>query len=119
MFHAARKTVFRQTTLAGRRAYASVSSSSPINPNSVGPYQVFDRDAKRMQKNRSATKLGGEASRTVDYVREEVADRMVERLMVGSIISRTRRVNNRYNNIGHQTQVQDHFRPWIGAWSLF
>ncbi|KAI0340873.1 S-adenosyl-L-methionine-dependent methyltransferase [Trametopsis cervina] len=63
------------------RRYASVSSSSPLNPNSVGPFQVFDRNAKRMQRDRSAVKDSGEASRTVDYVREEVADRMLERLL--------------------------------------
>lgn len=67
------------------RRYASVSSSSPLNPNSVGPFQVFDRNAKRMQRDRSAVKDSGEASRTVDYVREEVADRMLERLLVSHV----------------------------------
>lgn len=64
------------------RAYASVSSSAPPNPNTVGPFQVFDRNAKRLQKNGSAAKDGGETSRIVDYVRDEVADRMMERLLV-------------------------------------
>jgi hypothetical protein len=68
------------------RAYASVSSSSPFNPTTVGPFQVFDRNAKRLQKNRSAVKEDGQASRTVDYVREEVADRMMERLLVGCLL---------------------------------
>lgn len=74
------------------RTYASLTSS-PINPTSVGPFQVFDRNAKRMQKDRAATRNGGEASRTVDYVRDEVAERMIERFMVCPYfhISRTTR----------------------------
>ena len=64
------------------RALASVSASSPINPNTVGPFQVFDRNVKRLQKDRSVLKDDGHTSRTVDYVREEVADRMMERLLV-------------------------------------
>jgi NADH dehydrogenase [ubiquinone] 1 alpha subcomplex assembly factor 5 len=63
------------------RAFAS-ATSSPINPNSVGPFEVFDRNVKRIQKNRAAARDGGQTSRTVDYVREEVADRMSERFMV-------------------------------------
>ncbi|KAI0920776.1 hypothetical protein AcV7_002811 [Taiwanofungus camphoratus] len=64
------------------RSLASISSSaSSINPNTVGPFQVFDRNAKRLQKDRAAMKEGGVRSRTVDYVREEVADRMMERLL--------------------------------------
>ncbi|PIL37539.1 hypothetical protein GSI_01233 [Ganoderma sinense ZZ0214-1] len=66
--------------LARTRALASVSSSSPINPTSVGPFQVFDRHAKQMQKDRSAAREGGARSRTVDYVRDEVADRLIERM---------------------------------------
>ncbi|TBU28754.1 S-adenosyl-L-methionine-dependent methyltransferase [Dichomitus squalens] len=66
--------------LVRTRTLASVSPSSAINPNSVGPFQVFDRNAKRMQKDRSAVRDGGERSRTVDYVRDEVADRLVERM---------------------------------------
>ena len=66
--------------VARTRLYASLSSS-PLNPGSVGPYQVFDRHAKRLQKDRSVARDGGIRSRTVDYVREEVADRMIERLL--------------------------------------
>ncbi|TFY56434.1 hypothetical protein EVJ58_g7647 [Rhodofomes roseus] len=62
------------------RPFASLSSS-PINIGSVGPYQVFDRHAKRLQKDRSALREGGARSRTVDYVRDEVADRMIERMV--------------------------------------
>ncbi|KAI0065953.1 S-adenosyl-L-methionine-dependent methyltransferase [Artomyces pyxidatus] len=62
------------------RYLASVSSSS-INPTSVGPFQVFDRNVKRLQKDRAASHDGGERSRTVDYVRDEVAERMIERFL--------------------------------------
>lgn len=62
------------------RHLASVSSS--IDPNSVGPFQVFDRNVKVLQKDRGATAQNGKKSRTVDYVRNEVAERMIERLMV-------------------------------------
>ncbi|THG97486.1 hypothetical protein EW026_g4531 [Hermanssonia centrifuga] len=63
------------------RSFASVSSSSSLNPNSVGPFQVFDRKAKALQKDRAVSKDNGETSRTVDYVRDEVADRVIERLL--------------------------------------
>ena len=62
------------------RRLASVSSS--VNPNSVGPFQVFDRNIKVLQKDRGAIINNGEKSRTVDYVRNEVAERMIERFMV-------------------------------------
>ena len=68
--------------IAPRRAYASVSPG--VNPGSVGPFQVFDRRVKALQKDRSAALEDGQRSRTVDYVREEVADRMVERLLVST-----------------------------------
>ncbi|KAF9226760.1 S-adenosyl-L-methionine-dependent methyltransferase [Gyrodon lividus] len=44
-------------------------------------YQVFDRTVKRKQKDRAVSRNGGEQSRIVDYVRDEVADRMMERLL--------------------------------------
>lgn len=63
--------------------FASHSARSPPpSLNSVGPYQVFDRNAKRMQKDRAGLRGGGESSRVVDYVRDEVADRMMERFLV-------------------------------------
>ncbi|KAJ7126439.1 S-adenosyl-L-methionine-dependent methyltransferase [Mycena crocata] len=59
--------------------FAAVSSASPsTNPHTIGPFQVFDRNVKRMQKDRAALREG---SKTVDYVREEVADRMMERFL--------------------------------------
>ncbi|KDR84075.1 hypothetical protein GALMADRAFT_275287 [Galerina marginata CBS 339.88] len=64
------------------RSFAAISSNSPPpSLNTIGPYQVFDRNAKRMQRNRAALSEGGSRSRTVDYVREEVAERMLERFL--------------------------------------
>lgn len=64
------------------RRYASHSSSSPppsFNP--VGSYHVFDRNVKRLQRDSAARRKSGERSRVVDYVREEVANSMMERFM--------------------------------------
>ncbi|EPQ58979.1 S-adenosyl-L-methionine-dependent methyltransferase [Gloeophyllum trabeum ATCC 11539] len=68
-------------SLSRVRTFASHSPSPPSGPNTVGPYQVFDRHAKVLQRDRSATRDGGARSRTTDYVRDEVADRMIERLL--------------------------------------
>lgn len=63
------------TRLPWRRMYATASSSqtAPI-------FQVFNRDAKRRQKDRAAMDV--ESSRTVDYLRDEVAARVADRLAV-------------------------------------
>jgi len=45
------------------------------------PYQVFDRSVKRLQRDSAAALRGGAKSRTVDYLRDEVADRMMDRFM--------------------------------------
>jgi NADH dehydrogenase [ubiquinone] 1 alpha subcomplex assembly factor 5 len=64
------------------RKFAAISSHSSINLNSVGPYQVFDRITKQLQKDKAVLREGGNRSRTVDYVRNEVAERMIERFLV-------------------------------------
>jgi NADH dehydrogenase [ubiquinone] 1 alpha subcomplex assembly factor 5 len=92
---------------AYRRTMAS-TSGGPVNPHTVGPFRVFDRAAKASQKDRSAVVEGGARSRTVDYVREEVADRLLERLMVRR---RGRaKVCTLNMRAGHQAQVQHHPR---------
>ncbi|KAF5364269.1 hypothetical protein D9756_000280 [Leucocoprinus leucothites] len=64
------------------RRYASHSVNSPAPSfNTVGPYQVFDRNVKCMQRDGAASRNGGEQSRLVDYVRDEVAHRMMERFL--------------------------------------
>jgi hypothetical protein len=64
------------------RSLAAVSSTFDARAGTVGPFQVFDRNTKRLQKDRAASRDGGARSRTVDYVRDEVADRMMDRLLV-------------------------------------
>lgn len=65
------------------RPFAAISSNfPPPSLNTVGPYQVFDRNAKRMQRDRAAARNQGAQSRVVDYVRDEVAERMMERFLV-------------------------------------
>ncbi|KAI9313277.1 S-adenosyl-L-methionine-dependent methyltransferase [Dichotomocladium elegans] len=55
-----------------RRFYATPSASNtPV-------FQVFNREAKRMQKDRAAKDV--ESSRTVDYLKDEVAARVADRL---------------------------------------
>jgi hypothetical protein len=61
------------------RSFASLSSSQVNSAQS--PFKVFDRQAKRSQKDRAVACDGGNRSRTVDYVRNEVADRMMERFL--------------------------------------
>ena len=56
---------------------ATLSASQTMQP-----YIIFDRNAKCKQKDRAAFKEGGSCSRLVDYLRDEVADRMMERLLV-------------------------------------
>lgn len=64
------------------RGYATASSPSPLGAHTLSPFRLFDRNAKRMQKDRAALRDSGERSRTVDYVRNEVADRLLERVLV-------------------------------------
>lgn len=67
----------------GHRRLVRVFTREASFPSaSVSPYRVFDRTAKQTQKDRAANRNGGERSRVVDYVRDEVADRMMERLLV-------------------------------------
>ncbi|KAI7827910.1 S-adenosyl-L-methionine-dependent methyltransferase [Kickxella alabastrina] len=46
---------------------------------STTPFEVFDRNAKRMQKDRAAAR--GADSREVDYLKDEVASRVADRLL--------------------------------------
>ena len=62
----------RSFTAAGR----SYASQTPGNPM----LEVFNRKAKTMQKDRAA--LNVEEGRKVDYIKDEVAMRLCERLLV-------------------------------------
>ncbi|GJJ07215.1 hypothetical protein Clacol_001415 [Clathrus columnatus] len=67
----------RTGILYKKRGLASFTNTPP--PSS--PFEVFDRKAKQIQKDRAASRDNGERSRIVDYLRDEVADRMFERFM--------------------------------------
>lgn len=60
-------------TAAGRRSYASQTPGNPM-------LEVFNRKTKHMQKDRAA--LNVEEGRKVDYIKDEVAMRLCERLLV-------------------------------------
>ncbi|KAH9062744.1 S-adenosyl-L-methionine-dependent methyltransferase [Lactarius vividus] len=66
------------------RSFASLASSQ-ANSATQSSFQVFDREVKRSQKDRAVARDGGNRSRTVDYVRNEVADRMIERFLASDI----------------------------------
>jgi NADH dehydrogenase [ubiquinone] 1 alpha subcomplex assembly factor 5 len=57
-----------------RRQYAFQAAGAPV-------FDVFNRKTKWMQRERAAANV--EASRRTDYLRDEVAGRLCERLLVG------------------------------------
>jgi len=68
------------------RPWARTFTSESFPLPATGVYQVFDRAAKRKQRDRAVSKDAGVSSKTVDYVRDEVADRMMERLLVSDLL---------------------------------
>ncbi|KAH7887495.1 S-adenosyl-L-methionine-dependent methyltransferase [Phlebopus sp. FC_14] len=64
-----------------RHVFRSSRSSSSFAAPRTGVYQVFDRAVKQMQRDLAVRGDAGVSSRTVDYVRDEVADRLMERLL--------------------------------------
>ena len=69
------RPLFRPATRAAatRRSYASQTPGNPM-------LEVFNRKAKHLQKDRTA--LNVDESRKVDYLKDEVAMRLCERLLV-------------------------------------
>lgn len=68
--------IFSRVPKFHSRCLASVADT--VAP---APYQIFDRYAKVLQKDMSAVPSRVENSRTVDYLRNEVADRLIERIL--------------------------------------
>lgn len=76
------------------RTYATLN---PHTPPPTSPYQVFDEPSKDLQRSRAIIRLRelqaqsenepveeeDDGLRVVDYLREEVADRLAERIEVG------------------------------------
>lgn len=77
MFRPLASSLRPKSRISFKRTYASTLDGSVLSP-----FRVFDREVKRMQKDRAAAFKDGELSRTVDYVRNEVADRLSERFTV-------------------------------------
>jgi hypothetical protein len=81
---------------------------------------IFDREVKRIQKNYSAKDR--ERSASVDYLRDEVAERLSDRLLVSLIIiSYYLPINCTYvmklMSIGYKATVYKCFGPWIWQWT--
>lgn len=74
-----RRSISSRVPRFNSRALASVADT--VAP---APYHIFDRYAKVLQKDRSAAHNRVENSRTVDYVRDEIADRLMERMLVSA-----------------------------------
>ncbi|KAF9907782.1 hypothetical protein BX616_000325 [Lobosporangium transversale] len=63
-----------------RPRFYSTAPPPPVGSKTVpSTFQVFDREAKKVQKNRAASNV--KLSRQVDYVKDEVAFRVVDRLL--------------------------------------
>jgi hypothetical protein len=68
-----------------RLKYGSLWYKRPLATSSSNtPFQVFNTETKRLQRNRAAL-LDPGTSRRTDYLRDEVATRLVERFMVPEI----------------------------------
>lgn len=60
-------------------AAPKASASSPASP-----FIIFDRNVKKLQRDRAASDK--ERSRLTDYVKDEVAGNMVDRLLVSFVV---------------------------------
>lgn len=63
------------------------------------PFQVFNADTKRHQRNRAA-RLDPDHSRRTDYLRDEVAQRLIDRFMVLSLTTNSL-------TLAHQSTIQN------------
>ncbi|KAK6510347.1 hypothetical protein TWF506_009461 [Arthrobotrys conoides] len=77
--------IAKPSCLRHRRNLAIATNTEPggssppnVRIGSAGSFQVFDRRVKGLQRDRAAK--NAEESRKVDYLRDEVANRLVERL---------------------------------------
>ena len=73
-----------RSVAAPLRSYATLS---PYTPPPTTPYEVFDEPSKARQRDRALIRLrseqGGGDVAVVDYLREELAERLSERIEVG------------------------------------
>lgn len=86
MFSNTFRQVVKQSSIA-RRQYSAAPQA----------FQVFDRKVKCMQKDRAASNV--EESRTVDYLKDEIAARVADRLLVKSRFEQTRKKLRTYKTL--------------------
>ncbi|KAJ2724410.1 hypothetical protein H4S00_002279 [Coemansia sp. D1744] len=67
------------TRLALRNYSSGKDTAREFIDKAAKPFEVFDRNAKRMQRSRAASRT--QTSREVDYLRDEVAARVADRLL--------------------------------------
>jgi len=70
------------TSALRRRIYAYQVRHYAVQAPGAPTLQVFNRQVKQLQKERGALNVG--ESRKVDYLRDEVAARLTERLLVST-----------------------------------
>ena len=70
--------MLRNSTISGLVKIRRISSISSSTSSQVP--QIFDRQMKRRQRDIAA--LNAETSRTADYLHDEVAERIADRLLV-------------------------------------
>lgn len=84
----ARPSSFQPATLlpSSPARRPSSSSSGSLPPSSTAPYRVFDRANVLHHRQVAFQKDGGDRSRTVGYLREEIGERVMERFEVGLLL---------------------------------
>lgn len=100
-------TVIRRsiTTTAARRHYATTPQA----------FHVFNREAKKLQKDRAAMNV--EESRTVDYLKDEIAARVADRLLVKHTVFLGFQPSHHPCLLGHQPRFRYSGRFGVWMWT--
>jgi hypothetical protein len=70
------RSIFSVKLFSYIKKYSTAANQQPIS----SAFTVFNRETKRIQRDRSSINI--EESRKVDYLKDEIAYRMVDRLLV-------------------------------------
>jgi hypothetical protein len=98
--------VYSSTTLVKLKLIWPCAKRGLATSSSGAPFQVFNAETKRHQRNRAAI-LDPEKSRRTDYLRDEVAVRLVERFMVFIVNAKANNSLSIANSRLSWTLVQD------------
>jgi NADH dehydrogenase [ubiquinone] 1 alpha subcomplex assembly factor 5 len=94
VLHSARSLPRRSYVIAGLHTPRTYATISPHTPPPQTPYEVYDEPSKFRQRDRALLRLrenmkdaeadntGGKGLGVVDYLREELAERLAERVEV-------------------------------------